>query len=451
MKIRRSSIEQKAEIILWVLNIAHIMDIQDMGTSKLSSSPFGVASENDPGDETLRNYRYQVSYGVILLINAASNRLPYKSIYAEHHEDFLCERNDSKVDCYQVKTRKPEEGEWDLSDEPLKRSIRRFTELHRKFEEHIEKFYFVSNASYSNPSKRSHDVTKNRRSPIHFLNHIAECESVSDIQDPYLETFRELEKYCECSPARLLKVLKMVGLINGPDRNSFDAEIVATHLPVMDGCGSLAVTSLNAIRDELVQKVFYASSLKVDDPSKHWTPINSDNELNPIILAKRVPVLEVSRTIADTTATPFRYSNTLHPALNLGHGTGNIEKLRKKMLRGDLAFQIETMVSRSISAERRLIEIAHRKPESADVLLTQLVSVVKGECDEAYHHASVSGNIIGPQMLDDVFKRLKDKANLAITHGEPYETLIGIAGLLTGECKVWWSEIFDLEDDRHGA
>jgi hypothetical protein len=121
------------------------------------------------------------------------------------------------------------------------------------------------------------------------------------------------------------------------------------------------------------------------------------------------------------------------------------------MLKGDLAFQIETMERRSISAERRLMEIAHRKPESAEDLLNQLVSVVKGECDEAYHHASVSGNVIGPQMLDDVFKRLKDKANLTITHGEPYETLIGIAGLLTGECKVWWSEIFDLEDDHHGA
>ncbi len=208
---------------------------------------------------------------------------------------------------------------------------------------------------------------------------------------------------------------------------------------------------MNSLRDELVQKVFYASSLKIDDPSKHWTPMNPENEQNPIILAKRIPVIEVSRTITNVTSTPFRYSNTHHPALKLGNSEGNLYKLRQKMLRGDLAFQVETMERRSISAERRLIEIAHRKPESVDDYLNQLVSVVKGECDEAYHHASMSGKVIGPQMLDDVYVRLKDKANSTITFDEPYETLIGIAGLLTGECKVWWSEVFNLEDYHHDA
>lgn len=428
------------------------MAIQDMGTSNLQSGPLDIASENDPGDETLRNYRYQVAYGVILLINAASNRLPYVSIYAEHHEDFLCESNDNKVDGYQIKTRKPEEGEWALSDEPLKKSIKRFTVLHEKFEKHIGKFVFVSNVDYSNPSNRSRDENKNRKSPIRFLNHVSNCDTVSDIQDPYVKTFQELEAYCGCSPARLFKVLKMIKLVVGPDRNSFDAEIVATHLPSMDECASLNVTSLNAVRDELIQKVFYASSLKIDDPSKHWTPINLSGEQSSFILAKRVPVKEVSRTIMSVASTPFRYSNTHHPALNIGSGKGNLYRLRKKMLKGDLALQVETMERRSLSAERRLIEIAHRKPDSFDSLVNQLVGVVKGECDEAYHHASLKGGTFGPQMLDDVYIRLKEKAaNSLMVHNEPYETLIGIAGLLTGECKVWWSEQFDIEDDHHGS
>ncbi len=424
---------------------------QDMGTLKQQLSPKNVLAVGDPGDETLRNYRYQVAYGVILLIGAASKQLPYNYVYAEHHEDYLCERVDNKFDGYQVKTRKPEEGPWDLSDEPLKKSIKRFVELYLKFENYIGEFKFVSNSNFSNPTSKSHDEIKIRKSPERFLKHITECISISNIQKPFSETFQELKDYCQCSTEVLFEVLKKIGLVMGPDRNSFDSDIVAIHLPQVDGCSLLPVSNLNSLRDELIQKVFYASSLKIDDPSKHWTPINSENDKNPTILAKRIPVIEVSRTLNDVTSTPFRYSNTHHPALILGHSEGNLYKLRRKMLKGDLAFQIETMERRSISAERRLMEIAHRKPESAEDLLNQLVSVVKGECDEAHHHASVSGNVIGPQMLDDVFKRLKDKANLTITHGEPYETLIGIAGLLTGECKVWWSEIFDLEDDHHGA
>lgn len=423
-----------------------------MGTIKNKQTPRNVEAVGDPGDETLRNYRYQVAYGVILLVGAACKKLPYKNIYAEHHEDYLCERDDDKFDGYQVKTRKPEEGSWEILDEPLQKSIKRFVELYQKFEEYIGKLKFVSNAEFSEPSSKSHDETKIRKSPIRFLNHIIECESISKIQAPFLKTFQELQNYCQCSPDVLFNVLKRIDLVKGPDRNSFDSDLVAIHLPSVDGCSSMAISNLNALRDELIQKVFYASSLKIDDPSKHWSPVNSNNEQNPIILAKRVSVLEVPRTVNNFTSVLFRYSNTHHPAFNLGDGKGNLYRLRKKMLKGDLALQVETMERRSLSAESRLIEIAHRKPESFDDLFNQLIGVVKGECDEAYHHASLNGGNFGPKMLDDVYKRLKEKAtNSLMVHNEPYETLIGIAGLLTGECKVWWSEKFDIEDDRHGS
>ena len=262
---------------------------------------------------------------------------------------------------------------------------------------------------------------------------------------PFDETFQELLDYCRCSPELLLGTLKRVGLVNGPERNSFDSEILTTHLPAIQACKTLTIEALIGIRDELIQKVYYASSLKIDDPGKHWKPINKSGEQNPLINAKCIQVDEVLRTIK-ISAPPFRYSKIQHPILNLGDGKGNLSKLKKKMIRGELTFQIETMEHRSLSAEQRLMEIAIRKPDNIEEILIQLVSVVKGECDEAYHHASLSGKVIGPLMLDDLFMRLKKKANTELVYKEPYETLIGIAGLLTGECKVWWSEIFDLEE-----
>jgi hypothetical protein len=419
-----------------------------MGNSKVQPGPKSVIATNDPGDETQRNFRYQVAYGVILLIGSASKRLPYVSVYAEHHEDYLCERVDGKFDGYQVKTRRPEEGAWQLLDEPFKKSLKRFAELCQKFGDCIEELRFVSNVDYSNPSDKSNDVAKIRKSPVRLLKHIGECDSEKDILSPFDETFQELQRYCECSPSVLFGVLKKVGLVNGPDRKSFDSEILVTHLPVLDECKTLMLPQLIAIRDELIQKVSYASSLKIDDPSKHWVPINISDEQNPTIKAKRITVEECVRTVSEKTAPPFRYSSTRHPVLNLGNGKGNLSKLKKKMLKGDLAFQIETMERRSLSAEQRLMEAAIRKPEAVDDMLNQLASIVKAECDEAYHHAALSGKVIGPQMLDDVFRRLKKKADSNLTYKEPYETLIGIAGLLTGECKVWWSEVFDVEEQN---
>jgi hypothetical protein len=303
----------------------------------------------------------------------------------------------------------------------------------------------VSNAGYSHPSADTKDTTKIRRSPERFLKHISSCASDGEIAEPFSKTFLELQTYCECTSLVLLDVLRKMGVIRGPDRNSFDAEISATHLPAIAECVVLPVPLLNAIRDELIQKVYYASSLKIDDPSKHWHPLNASTEDNPVIQAKRICVDEVGRAIRDRTAPPFRYCNT-SSTLTLGAGNGNLALIRRKMIRGGLASQVQTMERRSLSAERKLMELALRKPEELDSLLDQLVGVVKGECDEAYLRASLSGLPVGPKMMDDVYARLHDKAenHSALVFHEPYETLIGVAGLLTGECQIWWSEPFQV-------
>lgn len=164
-----------------------------MGNTKRHLNPKTVTAVKDPGDETQRNFRYQTAYGVILLIGAATQKLPYKSIYAEHHEDFLCEREDDKFDGYQVKTRKPEEGAWDLADEPLKKSIKRFVELCQKFGEYVGNLKFVSNADYSKVGEENKNELKIRRSPILFLKHISECASVDSIQEPFKKHLMNLK------------------------------------------------------------------------------------------------------------------------------------------------------------------------------------------------------------------------------------------------------------------
>lgn len=299
-----------------------------------------------------------------------------------------------------------------------------------------------------NPTDRSRDYEKIRKSPERFLEHIHNCNNETEISSPFNKTFNELVLYCDCSPQHLFSVLRKIGLVRGPERDSFDSDILALHLPKLEHCKSLDVASLASIRDELIQKVYYASSLKIDDPSKHWTPINSQYELSPIIRAKCIEIDEALRTVAEKTAPPFRYSIIQHPMLKLGDGRSNLSKMKIKMFKGGLVYQIETMERRSLSAEQRLIEETIRNSESIDNKLNHLASVVQAECDEAYHHASLSGKQIGPQMLDDVYRRLKEKGNSEEVFKEPYETLVGIAGLLTGECKVWWSEPFDIEEQN---
>jgi len=413
------------------------------------TNPVSVIDTKDPGDETQRNFRYQHAYGVILLIGAACNKLDYISLYAEHHEDFLCEKRSGKFVGYQIKTRKPEEGVWDLSDEPLRKSIRRFIELNQKYDSYLDSLVFVSNSGFSNPGSDIKDKVKLSRSPQKFTEHVSKCSDAKAICPPFDESFEELRRYCNCTSGELIAVIKKLDLVIGPERNSFDAEITATHLPHLPDCSSLPIHMLNAVRDELVQKVYYASSLKIDDPSKHWYPINRSSIDDPVIKSKKLTVDMVNYMAQDRTAPPFRYYNT-HPTIQLGDGQGKLSILRQKMERGGLHHQIQTMERRSLSAEQKLMEYAVKNPTNLDSYISQLVGVVKGECDEAYHHAIMSGEPIGHQMLDTLYKCLKEKADKhpALVMREPYETLIGIAGLLTGDCQVWWSEPFPIASSQ---
>ena len=85
--------------------------------------PATTADTSDPGDQTQRNFRYQHAYGAILLTNSAAGQLQYKAIWCEHHDDFLAEIADNNFDAYQIKTRKPEKGEWRINHDKLKSSI----------------------------------------------------------------------------------------------------------------------------------------------------------------------------------------------------------------------------------------------------------------------------------------------------------------------------------------
>ncbi len=51
-------------------------------------------------------------------------------------------------------------------------------------------------------------------------------------------------------------------------------------------------------------------------------------------------------------------------------------------------------------------------------------------------------------MLRHVLQKLEKVAEEqpALVCDQPYDCLVGMAGLLTEACKVWWSERFDLKE-----
>ena len=248
----------------------------------LGISPDEVLDTVDTGDETQLRFRYQHAYGVILLLAALSGKKPYTDLWCEHHEDLLGQRNDGFFDAYQIKTRR--DGLWNLTDDPLKVSIKRFVEVDQRLPGKIKEFFFVSNARYENSNAQN----KAGRSPKRFLQAVQHASSPGDLTPPFNTSFEELRLHCQCDPLSLMMVLKKLDFLSGPGLDSFEAVIAQQHLSAIPGCHALSATALAQLLDELIAKVYKASCLSVSDPARHWYGLNQEDHDNPILQAKRI-------------------------------------------------------------------------------------------------------------------------------------------------------------------
>ncbi|UFH57571.1 dsDNA nuclease domain-containing protein [Spirosoma sp. KNUC1025] len=394
--------------------------------------------DSDPGDETIRNFRYQFGYGAILLLSALRRKTNYISMWCEHYEDLICERSDGFFDCYQIKTSTPENGHLKLTTDSVKKSIKRFVTLNTRFGSDIVTMCIVSNTEFLD----SEQADKIATCPGRFLEAIRNAASSDGIDVMFSKAFDALKSHCECDAESLFTTLKKVDLCVGPGRQSFETDIAYNHVPKVEGCEKCTISTTAAITDDLISKVFGASSLKSNNPDMHLHSYFSRTEIDPRLLGKRILIEEASSIIKKHTANHFRYLQG-SGSLVVAAGNRDLTKLAKKLTNGGLSDYVTTLQRKTLATEKRLLEAP---PKKLLDLIDQLESVVQSECDEAYLNAKYDDRPTGEVMLMDVYKRLRKIADNrpSDVFSEPYDTLIGFAGLLTSDCKVWWSEKFDI-------
>jgi hypothetical protein len=406
------------------------------------ANPIDVPDTDDPGDETQRRYRYQHAYGVILLTGMFQGKLPYEAIWCEHHDDYLTQYN-GKYDSFQVKTRKPELGHWELTTDGFQSAITKFALLETRFPGKIGFFHFVTNAAIANSDAEG----KAGRSPLRLHTAVDNANSAADLKPPFDESLMELARCANSTAECVFALFKRIRFLNGPSLNDFEAVLSHTHISGVAACSSYPTHQLNAIRDELIQKIFDASSNFVDDPAKHWSCINGVDSSSPRLRAKRVLPVVVDEAIRAKSPPYFRFS-PIATRTDKRLTENNLTTLEKKLLRGNLRQQMETMRRRTISTEQHLLALAAAMPEQILAIRNQLEALVQGICDDASLQTQVGGVVSGPAMLTQVQQRLLKLAEEQPhdVYRQTYDCLVGMAGLLTEECTVWWSGRFDLAE-----
>ena len=366
------------------------------------------------------------------------------AIWCEQHEDLLAQRQDGLYDGYQIKTARPEGGAWKLTDEDLIKSIGRFVDLVNVFGPKIGSLYFVSNAEWDEVTPENKNDRRRGRCPELFLRQVQGCSTPTDIFEPYAKAFRDLQKDCSCEADELFAALKQVDLILGPSRREMEASLAHQHLPQLAECQSLSPEELDAICDSLVARVHRAASLQVTNPIRHLRAFISPTDPDPVLLAKRIMVADVEVRAQIAGEMP-EYEFVGEPTIQLSAGlAGNV--INQKLDRADLVGQIDYMRGRARSAEYKLIKDVHRRPDAFPKLLVQIEERVYGEAMEAQLQARQQPAPYGPAMLMEVQSRLKRLAetDAAAIGRHEYDCLIGVAGLLTNACRIWWGPRFPI-------
>lgn len=407
------------------------------------SSPTDARDKSDPGDQVIRKFRYQHAYGVIIAVMMITNQRPYRAIWCEQHEDFLAERSDEMFDAIQVKTKRPETGAWIISDEAFCKSLNRFLRLDREFPGKISRFYFVTNAEFS----ESDDKRNTHLSPIRLLYEVGKGASVTNLNESATKGFQLLENRLDCNQDELFSILKRLDLVYGPTEKAFEDEICQRHLPLLEDCKGLTPASLSRVLDSLMLLMERAADAQCDDPKRHCVGITSTPEKDPTLLSKRIVSEQITLKIRDTCNLTVQYAEELS-TLPLVSGDSYRKTLKEKMTKAGLEQNFEAMRRKALTAEAVLIDVVTRSREGKKHL-SQVENVVFFECDEAYLRFSSENEPFGPAMLIDVQNRLKEIAEKQPTkvNNQPYEVLVGVSGLLTDACTVWWSKKFDLEGD----
>ena len=396
---------------------------------------------SDPGDETIRKFRYQHAYGVILAILMMNKARPYRAIWCEQHEDFLAKREDGLFEAFQVKTRKPETGAWKISDEAFVKSLRRFLAIDSAYPALVCSFHFVSNTEHSSSTeKRSVHL-----SPIFLKNAILAATTRADLSGSPLKGFNLLQSQLGYDADALFSVLKRVELVHGPTERAFEDEICQTHLPSLDLCKGLSAESLANILDALIARIGLASSLYSSDPQRNCVGVTAIGEEDPYLQAKRITASDATLVLQDCLYTGVQYPDEL-ATLSLAPTRESRTVLKKKLEAGGLGAHFEAMRRKALTAQYALLDLGTRAGNGRK-LQAQVENVVFSECDEAYLRARFQSEIFGALMLLDLQERLKRVAATEAIKVErqPYEVLIGVAGLLCDDCQVWWSEQFSLE------
>lgn len=406
------------------------------------NKPDIVVSKTDKGDDIQRRFRYQCTYAAILSLYMFETDSIIEEVYCEMHEDILLKLKSGKFCGIQVKTRENHLGPFNLDDSEIKKSIIRFIQHESKFEDKFEYYTIATNAGFS----------KDKNKCINSLIELARKDDITELLKPRSKSkawIQGIAKDANCNEKKVIKVLsrlRLYGAISSIDDIQFK---LTQKLAELLQLGNETLGSLKILSDNLILMHIKASSLANQSILSEYFILCKDpeeEELKAIISGKKVTRKSIEDIILKFQAEPITL--IIKDSTGIPEITG-VKKLEKKMDAGGISYDnIQLAKDQKYSSESLAASWIHKFDQNeAEKRYDQVKLIINNECQEAFDESLKPTELFGTEMLISVRKRLKDRyfREKESFFDCKYDHLLGVAAILTEECKVWWSQKFDIK------
>lgn len=411
----------------------------------MSIAPDQILDTEDPGDDVVLRFHYQHCYAAIHALKTILPHAAVEEVICENHEDILVRYIDGSFVAVQIKTRDLSQPTFKAKDEQVTRALARFAQLETKFPGAFKCYEFLTNHGFWQGEETDNNLP-------YLLRELKKRGTVKGLrQSSFLRSW--ISKIATESALSEEQVVTALLKCKHTSRNNTVESGSRDVLDAIAECPGLSSTPFNKLRvtahalvglaREASTKSKGASILALYEAGSDLSTTIAHQQLE----AKRIRKAQIEAVIASGTASGVETLcvdegeaiNDLPKTLSVMY-----QKLDRGQLETDRALQLEDLVH---SVEALYMRWANRHGvEEANKRMNDLRKIVQFDCTEAKVAASKGGEPYASAMYGQLYQILQERC--ASDEEKVYncrpEHLMGAAGALTQECKVWWSEKFEL-------
>lgn len=405
-----------------------------------------------PEDDTQRRFRYQAAYAAIISLDLLSPISEFDEVFCEHHEDILVRKKDNSFIGIQVKTRESGRDLFKANDPEIIHSLKRFVEQCIRYPNQYSCFVLATNYAFWAEKKSAQNLNyllqlaqtpcdnqlQANPSIIKYINRI-----VAEIA-PDLKTQATLDV--------VLGVLSKTKLEQGlPKFDDIEFTLIKC-IPESYLRNGAGFDNLLKASRTLVAKMLEAASLAHTSPrSGYFSLLSNPTQAatDMVIEGKRITRDKVHSILIELLSEEALLT-TLIP-VSVSDLPQGMRTMELKMAKGKVAVEnIHRSKDHKYSADILFDSWIYKYGvDKAIARYKQLSVIVANECQEVYDELSRERELFGQDMLIAVRERLRARYTNEPDSffGCKYEHVLGVMGILTELCDVWWSEKFEIPEE----